>query len=108
MKNPNKDQIKQVLQEYERLPDTDMLSKNLYDALVDTCNNGNKEVTNGEVMNTLKLMVIQMCEKMVIDTNKWSNTPNNDEGFTSTIQEKYKWITTNKISLHNEQDSDQH
>ena len=90
MKNPNKDQIKQVLHEYEKLPDTDMLSKNLYDALVDTCNNGNKEVTNGEVMNTLKLMVIQMCEKMVIDTNKWSNTPNNDEGFTSTIQEKYK------------------
>jgi hypothetical protein len=56
----NKDQIKEVLREYERLPDADMLSKNLYDGLVDTCNNSNKEITNGEVMNTLKLMVIQM------------------------------------------------
>jgi hypothetical protein len=45
---------------------------------------------------------------MVTDTNEWSNTPDSNEGFTSKIQEKYKWITTNKISLHNEQDSDQH
>ena len=41
-------------------------------------------------MNTLKLMVIQMCEKMVTDTNEWSNTPDSNEGFTSKIQEKYK------------------
>ena len=85
----NKDQIKQVLREYEKLPDTNMLNKNLYDALVDVCNN-NKEITNGEVMNTLKLMIIQMCEKMVNDTNEWVNTPENNEGFTSKIQEKYK------------------
>ena len=86
----DKDQIKQVLKEYEKLPDVDMLNKKLYDALVDACNNGNKEITNGEVMNTLKLMVIQMCEKMVTDTNKWVNTPDSNEGFTSKMQEKYK------------------
>ena len=86
----NKDQIKQVLKEYEKLPEPDMLNKKLYDSLVDACNKSGKEVTNGEVMNTLKLMVIQMCEKMVTDTNEWVNTPDSNEGFTSKIQEKYK------------------
>lgn len=86
----DKNQIKEVLREYERLPEPDMLNKKLYDALVDACNKSSKEVTNGEVMNTLKLMVIQMCEKMVTDTNEWSNTPDSNEGFTSKIQEKYK------------------
>mgnify|MGYP003660630137 CR=1 FL=1 len=84
----NKEHLKGVLKEYEKLPDVDMLDKELYDDMRELFNKTTH--TNGEVMNTLKLMVIQMCEKMVIDTNKWSNTPNNDEGFTSTIQEKYK------------------
>jgi hypothetical protein len=38
--------------------------------------------TNGEIMNTLKLMVIQMCEKMM--------EIEHSQSFTEEIQEEYK------------------
>jgi hypothetical protein len=47
----------------------------------------------------MKLIMMQLCENCAefVEGEKYKR-----------LQEKYKWITTNKISLHNEQDSDQH
>jgi hypothetical protein len=76
----NKEHMKGVLKEFEKLPDVDMLNKKLYDDLRGMFNES--DCTNGEVMNTMKLMVIQMCEKMM--------EINNSQSFTEEVQEKYK------------------
>jgi hypothetical protein len=76
----NKEHMKGVLKEYEKLPNIDMLDKKLYDDLRELFNESSH--TNGEIMNTMKLMVIQMCEKMM--------EINNSQSFTEEVQEKYK------------------
>ena len=59
------------------------MNKELYDSLIETINDSYN--TNEEVLNTLKLLVMQMCEKWV-DKNK--NQSNSD--FTDEEREKYK------------------
>jgi len=76
----NKEHMKGVLKEYEKLPDVDMLDKELYDDMRALFNQSTH--TNGEVMNTMKLMVIQMCEKMM--------EIEHSQSFTDEVQEKYK------------------
>ena len=76
----NKEHMKGVLKEYEKLPDVDMLDKKLYDKLRGIFNKS--DCTNGEVMNTMKLMVIQMCEKMM--------EIEHPQSFTEEVQEEYK------------------
>ena len=76
----NKEHMKGVLKEYEKLPDVDMLDKELYDDMRELFNKTTH--TNGEVMNTMKLMVIQMCEKMM--------EIEHSQSFTDEVQEKYK------------------
>ena len=76
----NKEHMKGVLKEYEKLPDVDMLDKKLYDDMRELFNKTTH--TNGEVINTMKLMVIQMCEKMM--------EIEHSQSFTEEIQEEYK------------------
>ena len=76
----NKEHLKGVINQYEKLPDVDMLDKKLYDDMRELFNESSH--TNGEIMNTLKLMVIQMCEKMMEET-----TP---QSFTEEVQEEFK------------------
>jgi DNA-binding ferritin-like protein (Dps family) len=75
----NKEYLKGVIHEYKKLPYIDMLNQKLYDDMRELFNES--DCTNGEVMNTMKLMIIQMCEKMMEETT---------QSFTEEVQEKYK------------------
>ena len=76
----NKEHLKGVINQYEKLPDVDMLDKKLYDDMRELFNESSH--TNGEIMNTLKLMVIQMCEKMM--------EVEHPQSFTEEVQEEFK------------------
>jgi len=76
----NKEHLKGVINQYEKLPDVDMLDKKLYDDMRELFNGSSH--TNGEIMNTLKLMVIQMCEKMM--------EVEHPQSFTEEVQEEFK------------------
>ena len=76
----NKEHLKGVINQYEKLPDVDMLDKKLYDDMRELFNKSSH--TNGEIMHTMKLMVIQMCEKMI--------EMEHPQSFTEEVQEEYK------------------
>tara|TARA_B110001454_G_C12545205_1_gene361201 strand:+ start:445 stop:690 length:246 start_codon:yes stop_codon:yes gene_type:complete len=77
----NKKYLKDVIDEYEKMPDVNMMDKEIYDKMREIFNQS-PDITNGQVINTLKLMVIQMCEKLVeIEYPK---------SFTEEVQEEYK------------------
>jgi hypothetical protein len=76
----NREHLKGVLKEYEKMPDVEMLDKELYDDMRELFNK--KTHTNGEIMNTMKLMVIQMCEKMM--------EIEHPQSFTEEVREEYK------------------
>jgi hypothetical protein len=80
----NRDDIKQILRMFEKLPDVDTMNKELYDSLIETINDSS--TSNEEVFNTLKLLVMQMCEKWV--NVKDDSKPNTD--FTDEEREQYK------------------
>jgi len=80
----NKEQIKEILRYYEELPNPDTMNKELYESLIETINDSS--TNNEEVFNTLKLLVMQMCEKWV--NVKDNGKPNTD--FTDEEREKYK------------------
>lgn len=75
-----KEHLDKIMEEYNRLPDTDFCSKKVYEAMIDTLNDIT-DVSNGEVLTTLKMMVLQLCENMTTFTE--------EEEFRQ-IQEKYK------------------
>ena len=80
----NKEQIKEILRYYEELPNPDTMNKELYESLIETINDSS--TNNEEVFNTLKLLVMQMCEKWV--NVKDDSKPNTD--FTDEEREQYK------------------
>ena len=75
-----KEHLDKIMEEYKKLPDTDFCSQKVYEAMIDTLNDIN-DVSNGEVLTTLKMMVLQLCENMTTFTE--------EEEFRQ-IQEKYK------------------
>lgn len=75
-----KEHLDKIMEEYNKLPDTDFCSKKVYEAMIDTLNDIT-DVSNGEVLTTLKMMVLQLCENMTTFTE--------EEEFRQ-IQEKYK------------------
>ena len=80
METNNKEHMDRLMTMYAKLPDTTMTDNRLYDELIDTLNK-NDHLDNGHILNSLKLIVIQLCEAFVIDT---------EEEDYSKIQEKYK------------------
>ena len=81
----NKEDIKHILRMFEKLPDVDTMNKELYDSLIDTINKSS--TSNEEVFNTLKLLVMQLCEKYVT-ADKHDVQPNAQ--FTDDEREQYK------------------
>lgn len=75
-----KEHLDKIMEEYNKLPDTDFCSQKVYEAMIDTLNDIT-DVSNGEVLTTLKMMVLQLCENMTTFTE--------EEEFRQ-IQEKYK------------------
>ena len=81
----NKEDIKHILRMFEKLPDVDTMNKQLYDSLIETINESS--TSNEEVFNTLKLLVMQLCEKYV--TAEKYDTQSNAQ-FTDEEREQYK------------------
>ena len=77
----NKEHMDMVMTEYKNLPNTEMTSKILYENLIKIINKYEGKVTNGEILNTLKLILIQLCETCITHVE--------DEKY-SELQEKYK------------------
>jgi Zn-dependent M32 family carboxypeptidase len=82
----NKEHIKHILRMFEKLPDVDTMNKQLYDSLIETINESS--TSNEEVFNTLKLLVMQLCEKYV--TAEQSSEQRDNVQFTDEEREKYK------------------
>ena len=80
MEHQNKEHMNRLMTEYARLPDTSMTDNRLYDELIDTLNK-NDYLDNGHILNSLKLIVIQLCEVCVTDSE--------DDEY-GNIQEKYR------------------
>ena len=80
METNNKEHMDRLMTMYARLPDTSMTDNRLYDELIDTLNK-NDNLDNGHILNSLKLIIIQLCESCVKDAE--------DDDY-SNIQEKYK------------------
>ena len=62
MNEYKKKHSKLVMDTYQSLPDIDMTNKEVYNSLVDTLHEYNDKVGNGEVLNTIKLIIMQLCE----------------------------------------------
>ena len=62
MNEYKKKHSKLVMDTYYALPDVDMTNGNVYNSLVATLHEYDDQVGNGEVLNTLKLIIIQLCE----------------------------------------------
>lgn len=80
MEHENKEHMNRLMTVYARLPDTNMTDNRLYDELIDVLNKNNK-LDNGHILNSLKLVIMQLCEFCVLDAE--------DDEY-SNIQEKYK------------------
>ena len=80
MEHQNKEHMDRLMTEYARLPDTSMTDNRLYNELIDTLNK-NDYLDNGHILNSLKLIVIQLCEACVTDSE--------DDEY-GNIQEKYR------------------
>lgn len=81
----NKEDIKHILRMFEKLPDVDTMNKELYESLIETINESS--TSNEEVFNTLKLLVMQLCEKYV--TADKHHVQSNAQ-FTDEEREQYK------------------
>tara|TARA_R110000824_G_C15089610_1_gene665201 strand:+ start:704 stop:949 length:246 start_codon:yes stop_codon:yes gene_type:complete len=77
----NKEHMDKVMTEYTKLPDTDMTHKELYEKIVKLLNKYQEKTTNGEILHTLKLVSIQLCEACIVHVE--------GEQY-SELQEKYK------------------
>ena len=51
-----------VMNTFRSLPDVDLTDRKLYDDLIMILNKYNGEIGNGEVLATLKLIIMQLCE----------------------------------------------
>jgi len=79
----NKMHYQEVMREYRSLPSTDMMSKKLYEDVTDVITKANRKqsCTNGEIMNTMKLIVMQLAEMCITFV---------EERDYEDLQEKYK------------------
>jgi len=77
----NKEHMDKVMIEYKKLPDTSMTHKELYEKMVKLLNKYQGKTTNGEILHTLKLVSIQLCEACIVHVE--------GEQY-SELQEKYK------------------
>ena len=70
-----------VMETYISLPDVELTNNKVYDDLINTLNQFDDKVSNEEMLHTLKLILIQLCEKCAnyIETKQYES-----------IQEKYK------------------
>ena len=70
-----------IIDTYQSLPEIDLTNRKLYDDLVRVLNRYNGEIGNGEVLNTLKLILMQLCESCAdfVEEQKYEE-----------IQEEYK------------------
>jgi hypothetical protein len=77
----NKEHSNLVMENYTSLPDMNLTDRELYDELIKTLNKYNGKIGNGEVLHTLKLIQIQLCEHCAcfIEEQKYEE-----------LQEKYK------------------
>jgi len=76
----NKEHMDKLLTEYARLPNTKLTDNEMYDKLVSVLKENN-ELDNVHMLNSLKLIIMQLCESMITD--------NEDKSYYD-IQEKYK------------------
>jgi|TARA_B110000438_G_scaffold302663_1_gene361083 hypothetical protein len=81
MKEYKKEHAELVMDTFKALPDIDLTDRKLYDDLIRTLNKYNGEIGNGEVLATLKLIIMQLCEHCAdfIEEQKYEE-----------LQEKYK------------------
>ena len=70
-----------VMETYISLPDLELTNNKVYDDLINTLKNLDDEVSNEEMLHTLKLILIQLCEKCAdyVETKKYES-----------IQERYR------------------
>ena len=61
----NKGHMDNVMSEYKKLPDISMTHEQLYDKMIAILNKYQNKTTNGEILNTLKLITIQLCEACI-------------------------------------------
>tara|TARA_B110000285_G_scaffold183779_1_gene208082 strand:+ start:355 stop:597 length:243 start_codon:yes stop_codon:yes gene_type:complete len=76
----NKAHMDKLMTEYARLPDTKNTDNNLYDELIATLKDFD-DLDNTEILNSLKLITIQLCESII--------TSDEDKSYYE-VQEKYK------------------
>jgi hypothetical protein len=77
----NKEHAELVMNTFKSLPDINLTDRELYDELIKTLNKYNGKIGNGEVLATLKLIIMQLCEHCAcfIEEQKYEE-----------LQEKYK------------------
>ena len=77
----NKVHAKLVVDTYKSLPNMELTNNDVYDDVCKTLDKYNGKIGNGEMLDTLKLIVLQLCESCAkfIETEKYKD-----------IQEEYK------------------
>jgi len=73
--NPNhimpKEHMTKVMDLYKRLPEHEQINYRLYEKIThDISNDGDDGFTNGEIVSTLKTIVIMLCEECVANSEK--------------------------------------
>lgn len=58
----NKEHAKLVMKTFTSLPDVDMTDRDLYNSLVASLHEYDDKIDNGRVLNTMKLIMMQLCE----------------------------------------------
>ena len=77
----NKAHAKFVVDTYRSLPNMELTNCDVYDDVSKTLNKYNGKIGNGEMLDTLKLICLQLCEECAkyVETEKYKQ-----------VQEEYK------------------
>ena len=77
----NKEHAKFVVDTYKALPNMELTNNDVYDDVCKTLDKYNGKIGNGEMLDTLKLIILQLCESCAkfVEEEKYKE-----------IQEEYK------------------